>query len=170
MEAGEWCSRHSSAASAYCSQRAEAPSTSPGAPFHQAALSAPTFAVPSFELDGLTSEIRSVLGSSDFNDSLDRMRQEVASDSYIHRSVVGSSVAVTTGLSVGYVAWLVRGGVLLSTALSSLPAWQFVDPLPVLAATQTCRKGKNKGQASESDADRIFSSMKNTDRQLKPQV
>ena len=123
--------------------------------FLLAALSAPTFAVPSFELDGLTSEIRSVLGSSDFNDSLDRMRQEVASDSYIHRSVVGSSVAVTTGLSVGYVAWLVLGGVLLSTALSSLPAWQFVDPLPVLAtnAKKTGKFGKTKGKSTDDDKD-----------------
>ena len=28
--------------------------------------------------------------------------------------------------------WLIRGGVLLSSVLSSLPAWQMVDPLPVL--------------------------------------
>ncbi|MGB5745246.1 MAG: hypothetical protein WBM65_22770, partial [Sedimenticolaceae bacterium] len=89
-----------------------------------------------FELDSLSAEIRAVLTSSGFNDSLDRMRDEVSQDSFIKQSVVGSSVAVTTGLSVGYVAWLVRGGVLLSTALSSLPAWQFVDPLPVLARTR----------------------------------
>jgi hypothetical protein len=35
-------------------------------------------------------------------------------------------------LSVGYVVWLLRGGALLSTFLSSLPAWRFIDPLPVL--------------------------------------
>ena len=28
--------------------------------------------------------------------------------------------------------WLIRGGVLLSSVLSSLPAWRMVDPLPVL--------------------------------------
>jgi hypothetical protein len=32
-----------------------------------------------------------------------------------------------------YVIWLIRGGLLLSSVLSSLPAWRFVDPLPVLA-------------------------------------
>jgi hypothetical protein len=94
-------------------------------------------AVPqAFELDRLSAEIRAVLTSSGFNDSLDQMREAVSEDNFIKQSVVGSSVAVTTGLSVGYVAWLVRGGVLLSTALSSLPAWQFVDPLPVLARTR----------------------------------
>ena len=29
--------------------------------------------------------------------------------------------------------WLLRGGVLLSSLLSSLPAWRLVDPLPVLS-------------------------------------
>ena len=104
-------------------------------------MAAPGVTVPAFELDSLASEVRAVLASNDFNDSLDRMRQEVSSDTFIQRSVVGSSVAVTTGLSVGYVAWLVRGGVLLSTALSSLPAWQFVDPLPVLARTRDGEDG-----------------------------
>ena len=40
------------------------------------------------------------------------------------RGSTGSTVAVSTGLSVGYVLWLVRGGVLLSSVLSSMPAWQ----------------------------------------------
>ena len=41
--------------------------------------------------------------------------------------------AASTSLSVGYVIWLLRGGVLLSSLLSSLPAWRLVDPLPVLS-------------------------------------
>jgi hypothetical protein len=90
----------------------------------------------SFEVDALAKEVRDVLASTAFNSSLDRMRDGVSDATIFHQSVVGSGVAVTTGLSVGYVAWLVRGGVLLSTALSSLPAWQFIDPLPVLARTR----------------------------------
>jgi hypothetical protein len=78
------------------------------------------------------------------------MREEVADATIIHQSVVGSSVAVTTGLSVGYVAWLVRGGVLLSTALSSLPAWQFVDPLPVLARSRDGKDGDDQDDSLES--------------------
>jgi hypothetical protein len=34
-----------------------------------------------------------------------------------------------------YVLWLVRGGVLLGSYLSALPAWRLLDPLPVLART-----------------------------------
>ena len=47
--------------------------------------------------------------------------------------MVGSAAAVSVGLSVGYVVWLVRGGMLLASLLSSLPAWQLADPLPILA-------------------------------------
>jgi hypothetical protein len=36
-------------------------------------------------------------------------------------------------MSVGYVVWLFRGGLLLGSLLSSLPAWHVIDPLPVLA-------------------------------------
>ena len=91
---------------------------------------------PAFELDKLTAEIRAVLISEGFNDSLNRMREDISSATDLQQSVVASTIAATTSLSVGYVAWLIRGGVLLSTALSSLPAWQFIDPLPVLAHTR----------------------------------
>ncbi len=48
--------------------------------------------------------------------------------------MVGSSAVLTTGLSVGYVVWLARGGMLLASLLSSMPAWRAIDPLPVLAS------------------------------------
>lgn len=111
--------------------------------FLQSLVVQPTVALTPFlagnysgaELNALASGIRAALAGGGFDDSLDRMRDEINNASLIQAGVVGSGMAVTTGLSVGYVAWLVRGGVLLSTALSSLPAWQFVDPLPVLART-----------------------------------
>jgi hypothetical protein len=31
------------------------------------------------------------------------------------------------------VLWLIRGGVLLGSYLSAMPAWRLLDPLPVLA-------------------------------------
>ena len=71
---------------------------------------------------------------------LDRMRDEVRNDVVLDKALVGSSVAVTTGLSIGYVVWLVRGGMLLSSLLSSLPAWRMVDPLPVLASLDRSAK------------------------------
>jgi hypothetical protein len=36
------------------------------------------------------------------------------------------------GASVLYLAWFLRAGSLVSSLLSSMPAWSFVDPLPIL--------------------------------------
>ncbi len=67
-----------------------------------------------------------------FIDVLNELRDEVGHEELFQQAVIGSTVVVSSSLSVGYVLWLVRGGVLLSSMLSSLPAWQFIDPLPVL--------------------------------------
>jgi hypothetical protein len=40
---------------------------------------------------------------------------------------------VSLGLSLVYVLWLIRGGVLMGSYLSALPAWRVLDPLPVLS-------------------------------------
>ncbi|QDV42402.1 hypothetical protein Enr13x_22470 [Stieleria neptunia] len=44
----------------------------------------------------------------------------------------GSFAGVSSALSVGYVVWTVRGGLLATSLLAHLPAWSFVDPLLVL--------------------------------------
>jgi len=47
-------------------------------------------------------------------------------------TTVGSSVGLSSGFTVGYMIWLLRGGTLMGSMLSSLPAWRLVDPLPIL--------------------------------------
>jgi len=44
------------------------------------------------------------------------------------RAVIGTTTGLSTGISVGYLLWLVRGGTLMGSVLSTLPAWRFVDP------------------------------------------
>ena len=58
------------------------------------------------------------------------------------------TITVSASLSVGYVVWLIRGGLLASTVLASLPAWQFLDPLPVLARIQ----GPDEDDDSEEES------------------
>ena len=70
--------------------------------------------------------------SQPFLSNLDQLRQEVEEDVQFEQVVLGSTALMASGLSVGYVIWMIRGGVLLSTLLSSMPAWQLVDPMPVL--------------------------------------
>jgi hypothetical protein len=78
---------------------------------------------------------RGTLGNSNWVGELDRMREQVDNSIKVQSVVVGSSVAVSGTLSVGYVIWLLRGGLLVSSLLSSLPAWTAIDPLPVLGRT-----------------------------------
>ena len=69
-------------------------------------------------------------------ESLDFLKEETVREVQLGKAVVGSAIAVSSGLSVGYVVWLIRGGTLLASVLSSMPAWQLADPLPILAGTK----------------------------------
>ncbi|HEU5284772.1 MAG TPA: cadherin-like domain-containing protein, partial [Burkholderiales bacterium] len=93
-------------------------------------LSAPTFQRADF---GALDSVTSTLGSTEFVGELDTMRDQLDGKIEVQDKLVASGVAVSGGLSVGYVIWLLRGGLLLSSLLSSLPAWHAVDPMPVLA-------------------------------------
>ena len=53
------------------------------------------------------------------------------------------AIATGTSLTIGYVAWLIRGGVLVSSLLTSMPAWRLLDPLPIL--------GNVKSRGSDDD-------------------
>ncbi|WNM57808.1 DUF2341 domain-containing protein [Candidatus Nitrospira allomarina] len=102
-----------------------------------------------FDITALKSEIRSLLHRSGFLQDLDRVRDEVEDVSATEKTYVASSIAVSTGLSIGYVVWLLRSGVLLTALLSSVPAWQFVNPLLVLDSA--ARKKRQKGRKDVKD-------------------
>ncbi|RBW50178.1 VCBS domain-containing protein [Marinobacter sp. F3R11] len=74
-----------------------------------------------------------LLDRHNFIRQLDDMRQDLVEEQSQVEKLIGASVSVSAGLSVGYVIWLARSGIIMSSVLSSLPAWRFVDPLPVLA-------------------------------------
>ncbi|MEO8325822.1 MAG: hypothetical protein ABI618_08235, partial [Nitrospirota bacterium] len=79
-----------------------------------------------------------------FLQDLDRVRDDVQDVAATEKTYLASSIAVSTGLSIGYVMWLLRSGVLLTALLSSVPAWQFVNPLLVLDAA--AKKKRQRGQ------------------------
>ncbi|MEO7861144.1 MAG: Ig-like domain-containing protein [Nitrospirales bacterium] len=100
------------------------------------------------DMTAFKDEIRSLLTRSRFLQDLDRVRDSVQDFAAIEKTYVASSIAVSTGLSIGYVVWLLRSGVLLTDLLSSVPAWQFVNPLLVLDAA-----GKKKRQKGHKDVE-----------------
>ena len=68
--------------------------------------------------------------------SMDRIQKDLEEKSSNLSVVVGTSTVLTSSMTVGYALWAIRGGMLISSALASLPAWRLIDPLPVLGSLQ----------------------------------
>jgi hypothetical protein len=66
--------------------------------------------------------------------------------------IVGSTLAVTSGLSVGYVIWMIRGGLIMTSLLAQVPAWQDIDPLTVLDSRG---RGEEDGESLQSLVDSV---------------
>lgn len=81
--------------------------------------------------------------TEDLRRNLDALHEQLQGTGIERRHVVASSIALSTGMSVGYVIWLIRGGALVGSMLSAMPAWQMIDPLPVL------HRGGGRGQSIE---------------------
>ena len=67
------------------------------------------------------------------DNSFRQLREDTQEEAVVEQGVVASSVVISTGFSFGYVLWLARGGALLASLASAIPAWAMVDPLPVLS-------------------------------------
>ncbi len=67
---------------------------------------------------------------------LNRVNEQMNNSTVPENLVIGSSVSVSAGLSLGYVFWLIRGGVLLTSTMAAMPAWRWIDPVPVLEAAK----------------------------------
>ncbi len=63
---------------------------------------------------------------------LDSMHKEIVQEADALKLMAGSASFVSLGLSVVYILWTIRAGYLVASLLSSMPAWTFVDPLPIL--------------------------------------
>ena len=94
--------------------------------------------------------IASATSGSAFTRELDRLRENTKAEETLERNIIVSSVTAGAGMSVGYVLWLLRGGLLLTSLLSSLPAWRFVDPLPVLGRLKGDEDEDEDGESLES--------------------
>jgi len=111
--------------------------------------------------------IRALIQADGFVQALNEQRDVIQENAILEQRIVGSAMTVTTGLSVGYVIWLIRGGVLLSSMLASLPAWRMIDPLPVLAFTGRRKKGE-EDKDDESLESIVSKGSKATDLEHKP--
>ena len=78
-------------------------------------------------------DFQRTLRSPEFSTALDRLREDVRKEFDLEKTVGLSVAGVSFGVSVAYALWLIRGGVLMGSYLSALPAWRILDPLPVLS-------------------------------------
>jgi len=96
-------------------------------------------------------------------DNLERAMQEHEQQSHLFGRVASFS-GIT--LSVGFVAWILRGGSLLASFLVSMPAWRHFDPLPVLnSGGRDRRKHDRKAREEHEQENKQFRSL---DKVLKP--
>ena len=99
-------------------------------------------------------DLGDVSSRSNLTQALDRMKEELAGEDPEATLVIGSTALLSGGLSVGYVLWLLRGGVLVATVMSSVPAWAGIDPLPILSQA---RGDDDEDPDDEADAvERLF--------------
>lgn len=89
-------------------------------------------------------------------DVLDRNRDSL--DALVEQKVlvVSGTVTITAGVSIGYLVLLARGGLLLGSVMSSMPAWRFLDPVPVL---------QNFSEDEDEDAESLQTLVYNEDAQ-----
>jgi hypothetical protein len=96
-------------------------------------------------------------------DDLDREIEERE-----HQTHLIGRLTLLTGmvLSAGFLAWIMRGGALVTSFLVSMPAWRRFDPLPILKANNRDRQKRDREvQAEHEREDRQF---RGIDRILKP--
>jgi hypothetical protein len=86
--------------------------------------------------------------------SLEQLHEQITREHDILRLVAGTAV-VSLGLSVGYVLWVLRAGYLLTSMLSSMPAWQFIDPLPILNSRTLLSRRREEDDDHDRDDDSL---------------
>ncbi|MEM0927134.1 MAG: hypothetical protein AAGJ83_13915, partial [Planctomycetota bacterium] len=87
----------------------------------------------SFELEQLLREdLKEAIAWTDW----DQQQEQDDRRNVIQVGVAGAGMAM---ISVGYIAWALRGGALTSILSSTIPAWRFVDPVSMLTAYQSSK-------------------------------
>ncbi len=75
---------------------------------------------------------------------LDQFQQSLDSDLQLNAVTIGSVGTLVSGFTVGYVLWVLRSGLLLSSLLASLPAWTMFDPMLIMPVGSTQDDGQEE--------------------------
>ena len=78
---------------------------------------------------------------------LDEFQEAVDSPLNLSLVTIGSVGTIASGFTVGYVLWVLRSGLLLSSLLAAMPAWTLFDPLAIVA-TNDATDADDQGEES----------------------
>lgn len=103
-----------------------------------ALLYTPSDVASTLSTDG---QISTALREARLEQAFDQLRDNADGEAQGEQQGIGATMVTGAGLTIGYVAWLIRGGVLLTSLLSTMPAWRLLDPLPILNSAAGKRRG-----------------------------
>ena len=110
-------------------------------------------------------------------DNMKREMRDLGEDGGDTAAVITKVAAGTSlALSAGFISWVLRGGALASTLLSTMPMWKGFDPLPLLAARRSKRRDddnetrrlKDGNWSKAIKAERMFFAADSGDGQYAP--
>ena len=76
-----------------------------------------------------------IMGPGDMWHELDAFQDAMGTKLSTEEMVVGSIGTLSSSLVVGYVIWVVRSGLLLSSVVASMPAWTLIDPTVIMTVS-----------------------------------
>jgi len=82
------------------------------------------------------------------------MKQEMSTSLAVSSGLtVGAAATTSVGMTVGYVVWVLRSGLLLSSVMAHLPMWRFMDPLAILDSSESHADEDEETLGSIADGD-----------------
>jgi hypothetical protein len=86
-----------------------------------------------------------------FVDKLRPLKVEMAPEGPFVEYTAGTVFITAVALTAGFIFWAVKGGFLVASFLSQVPAWKYVDPLPIFdtMAGEIPKDGEAEGEEGE---------------------
>ncbi|WP_299660704.1 BspA family leucine-rich repeat surface protein [uncultured Psychromonas sp.] len=104
--------------------------------------------------------------SPEFSDDLDKMQQDLDASAEQNQIIQDLNVGTVAGVGITgaaiFVSWLLRGGSLLASLLTAMPAWRSLDVLPILTASEALTPAESSdpdaagGDAAGANIDALF--------------
>ena len=107
---------------------------------------------PAFNMDDKDLPQTAYVHSDLLWEKLDYFQKELKHGEHSLKMTAGGAAVASMAVTVGYVLWTLKGGYLMASLMSQLPAWRFVDPLPIFDGVMV----ESTKESDEQDAEDGF--------------